>query len=338
MVVSIARRIDYPRLVVLLADGELRSGQWLARELDVSRAAVWKAVERLRALGVEVIASARRGYRLAAAIELLDASAIEREVAAGRRARLRRLELSFEVDSTNTRLVQAPPPPPNVADACVTELQHAGRGRRGRRWIAPFGASLAMSVAFTFADAPRGLSALSLAVGVAVVRALERAGAGGLALKWPNDIWLGGRKVGGILIELKAEVSGPVHVVIGVGLNVSLSAEHRNQIELTGARVAAVADACRAAPSRNVLAGAVLDELLAMLGQFAQGGFASFRRDWDGLDALEGREVQVVLADSAVSGVARGVDDDGALLVQTRAGVRRFVSGEASLRVTECAA
>ncbi|HEX3847560.1 MAG TPA: biotin--[acetyl-CoA-carboxylase] ligase [Steroidobacteraceae bacterium] len=321
--------------MVLLADGELRSGEWLARELDVSRAAVWKAVERLRAIGVDVTASARRGYRLPCAIELLDAAVIERQIAPERRAALRRMELLFEVDSTNTRLFQAPAPPPNSADACITELQHAGRGRRGRRWVAPFGGSLAMSVGFTFADAPRGLSALSLAVGVAVARALERAGARDLALKWPNDIWLGERKAGGVLIELKAEASGPVHVVIGVGLNVSLREGHRGEIERGGARVAAVADACRVAPSRNAIAGAVLDELLTMLGQFGQGGFAAFRGGWDALDALEGRAVQVVLADSAISGIARGVDEDGALLVETQAGVRRFVSGEASLRVIE---
>jgi BirA family biotin operon repressor/biotin-[acetyl-CoA-carboxylase] ligase len=335
MAVSIASRVDYPRLVVLLADGELRSGEWLARELAVSRAAVWKAVERLRTAGVEVIASARRGYRLPCAVELLDAVAIEREMAPARRAVLRRLELLFEVDSTNSRLLEAPAPPACAADACVTELQHAGRGRRGRRWTAPFGASLAMSVAFTFADAPRGLSALSLAVGVALARALERAGACDIALKWPNDIWIRERKAGGVLIELKAEVSGPVHVVIGVGLNVSLREEHRREIERSGVRVAALADACRRAPSRNAIAGAVLDELLAMLGQFAQGGFAPFRRGWEALDALEGRAVQVVLADAAIAGIARGVDEDGALRVETPDGVRRFVSGEASLRLIE---
>jgi BirA family biotin operon repressor/biotin-[acetyl-CoA-carboxylase] ligase len=177
---------------------------------------------------------------------------------------LRTLDLEFEVDSTNTRLLAAPPPPLGRAVACICELQHAGRGRRGRRWIVPFGAGIALSVAWTFSDGG-ALSALSLAVGVAVSRALVRAGAHGVTLKWPNDIWLRDRKLGGVLIELRAEASGPAHVVIGVGINIDLPAAARREIEASGVRVAAVADACTAAPSRNVVAGAILDELLSML-------------------------------------------------------------------------
>jgi BirA family biotin operon repressor/biotin-[acetyl-CoA-carboxylase] ligase len=156
-----------------------------------------------------------------------------------------------------------------------------------------------------------------------------------VTLKWPNDIWFQDRKIGGVLIELRAEASGPAHVVIGVGLNVALSAAARREIEAGGVRVAAVADACAVAPSRNLVAGALLDELLSMLGQFEREGFAAFRDAWMALDALSGRPVQVLLADTAISGTARGVDQEGALLLDTGDRVQRFVSGEASLRVIE---
>ena len=271
MAVSIASRLDHPLLLVLLADGQLRSGEWLAKELKVSRAAVWKAVERLRALGVEVQALPRRGYRLSNPVELLDARRIGAELGPERVAQLRTLDLMFEVDSTNSRLLGNAPPPLGLADACLSELQHAGRGRRGRRWIAPFGASVALSLAWTFSDGAGALAALSLGVGVAVARALERAGARGVTLKWPNDIWLRDRKLGGVLIELRAEASGPAHVVIGVGVNVDLPAAARREIEAGGVRVAAVADACAAMPSRNLVAGAILDELLSMLTIRARG-------------------------------------------------------------------
>jgi len=327
--------LDYPRLLVLLADGELRSGERLAGELAVSRTAVWKAVERLRGIGVDIEAAARRGYRLPSPIELLDVNHIQGEISAGHRSRLRTLEVLFEVDSTNSRLLAAAPPPPGRIDVCMAELQHAGRGRRGRRWLAPFGASIAMSVACTFADAPRDLSALSLTVGVAAIRALRRAGAQDLALKWPNDLWFREHKVGGILIEIKAEASGPVHAVIGIGLNVHLPIEARREIEAGGGAAAAVADACPGKPSRNVIAGAFLDELIGMLGEFQRHGFLALRQEWQGLDALLGKAVRVVLADSTVCGVSRGVDEDGALLVETEAGLQRFVSGEASLRIRE---
>jgi BirA family biotin operon repressor/biotin-[acetyl-CoA-carboxylase] ligase len=346
MAVSIAS-IDPPLLLVLLADGRLHSGERLADALEVSRAAVWKGVERLRAFGVDVEAFPRRGYRLAAPLELLDAGRIRAELRSECRARLRRLELKFEVDSTNTRLLAAAPPPPGSADACLSELQHAGRGRRGRRWIAPFGSGIALSVSWTFGDGASALAALSLAVGVAVTRALARAGARGVALKWPNDIWFLDRKIGGVLIELRAEASGPAHVVIGVGINVSLNStsrreieagreiEARREIEPAGALAAAVAEACAAPPSRNGVAGAILDELLSMLGQFEREGFAAFRDAWAALDALRGRPVRVLLADRVISGTARGVDGDGALLLDTGDGVQRFVSGEASLRAIE---
>jgi BirA family biotin operon repressor/biotin-[acetyl-CoA-carboxylase] ligase len=335
MAVSLSSRLDQPALLVLLADGRLHSGEWLAKELGVSRAAVWKGVERLRAMGVPVLALPRRGYRLPEPVEMLDRRRIDAELDPRRQAQVRSFELLFEVDSTNTRLLASPPPPPGSADICFSELQHAGRGRRGRRWIAPFGAGLAFSVAWTFGDGARTLPALSLAVGVAVSRALVRGGARGVTLKWPNDIWFEDRKIGGVLIELRAEASGPAHVVIGIGINVALPAEARREIEACGVSVAAVTDACVTAPSRNAVAGAILDELLSMLEQFEREGFAAFRDAWMALDGLSGRPARVVLADTAMVGTARGVDPDGALLLDTGDQVRRFVSGEASLSLPE---
>jgi BirA family biotin operon repressor/biotin-[acetyl-CoA-carboxylase] ligase len=322
-------------LLVLLADGRLHSGEWLAKELNVSRAAVWKGVERLRALGVGVQALPRRGYCLAAPVELLDAERIRAALRSQRAAQLRSLALLFETDSTNARLLAAAPPPPQQAVACLAELQHAGRGRRGRRWIAPFGAGIALSVAWTFRDGASALSALSLAVGVAIARALSRGGAVGVAVKWPNDIWFQDRKIGGVLIELRAESGGPAHVVIGIGLNVMLTAAARREIEAGGAGIAAVADACTGVPSRNLIAGAILDELLSMLEQFEREGFAAFRDAWAALDGLNGRPARVLLGHAVISGTARGVDQEGALLLDTGDGMRRFVSGEASLRVIE---
>jgi BirA family biotin operon repressor/biotin-[acetyl-CoA-carboxylase] ligase len=333
MVVSAARDIEHPPLLKLLADGELRSGEWLAQAMGHTRAAVWKAVERLRGLGIDVQALPRRGYRLASSIELLDAGRMSAQIDAGRKSHLRNLELLFEVDSTNTRLLSAAAPPLGSADVCISELQHAGRGRLGRRWIAPFGTGIAMSVGWSFSDMARTLPALSLGVGVAVARALGRAGAVGTALKWPNDIWFQDRKMGGVLIELRAEAQGPAHVVIGIGVNVFLPPGARQTIEASGVAVAAVEDACEVAPSRNLVAGAILDELLSMLLQFERQGFGAFRDAWVALDALNGRPAQIIVGDSVVAGVARGVDAEGALLLDSGARVQRFVSGEVSLRL-----
>jgi BirA family transcriptional regulator, biotin operon repressor / biotin---[acetyl-CoA-carboxylase] ligase len=333
MAISLTSGIEHPPLLVLLADGEVHSGEWLATELKQTRAAVWKGVERLRAIGIEVQALARRGYRLEKPVELLDARRICAQLAAQRKPHLHNLELLFEVGSTNTRLLGSAPPPAGTADVCFAELQHAGRGRLGRRWIAPFGGGIAMSLGWTCTDVVRTLPALSLGVGVAVARALTRAGAEGISLKWPNDIWFKDRKLGGVLIELRAEAGGPAHVVIGVGVNVSLPEDARREIQATGVPAAAVTDACRQPPSRNLAAGAILDELLSMLLQYDRFGFAAFRDAWTALDGLNGRPVKVAVGETAVLGIARGVDSDGALLLETSDRLQRFVSGEASLRL-----
>jgi BirA family transcriptional regulator, biotin operon repressor / biotin---[acetyl-CoA-carboxylase] ligase len=333
MAVSVPAGIEHPPLLVLLADGEVHSGEWLATELRQTRAAVWKGVERLRAMGVDVQALARRGYRLAGPVELLDAQRIRAELTGECISHLHALELLFEVDSTNTRLLKSAPPPPGMADVCVSEVQHAGRGRLGRRWISHFGGGIAMSLGWTCSDVVRTLPALSLGVGVAVSRALARAGAEGISLKWPNDIWFCDRKLGGVLIELRAEAGGPAHVVIGMGLNVSLPEEARREIESSGVAVAAVTDACKTVPSRNLVAGAILDELLSMLLQYERFGFSAFRDAWTALDGLKDRPVQVVVGGTAIFGIARGVDSDGALLLETKERMQRFVSGEASLRL-----
>jgi BirA family biotin operon repressor/biotin-[acetyl-CoA-carboxylase] ligase len=335
MAVPIPDRVAYAALIARLADGQVHSGPALVRELGASREQLKRAVQRLRALGVEIGALPRRGYRLPAPVELLDAARIVEALGREHRASIRRLEVLFEVDSTNSRLLAAPPPPAKLADVCLCEIQSAGRGRRGRLWVSPFGGSIAMSLGWTFQEGGRVKPALSLAVGVAIARALDRVGARGVRLKWPNDVWLADRKIGGVLVELKTEAGGPAQAVLGIGLNLRLSPEARRSIEAGGVRVAALSDACPAPVSRNGLVAALLEELLSMLGGFEAEGFAPFRAEWLALDALGGRAARVLGADGGTAGIARGVDGDGALLLEGGGRLHRFVSGEVSLRLGE---
>jgi BirA family biotin operon repressor/biotin-[acetyl-CoA-carboxylase] ligase len=321
--------------LTLLADGGTRSSARLARELDTGRGEITKLVRKLRAAGIDIGAAGGQGYRLPAAVELLDSARIRAGLSERMRPRIHRLDVLFDVNSTNSYLLQLTPPPLRSANVCSSELQHAGRGRRGRAWICPFGGGLALSLAWSFAGADTADPTLSLAVGVAVARALHRLGARHLRLKWPNDIWLGDRKAGGVLVELRTEAGGPAHVVIGIGLNVSLSAAERHAIESAGVRVAAVSDACPGPVSRNLLAAALLDELLSMLDEFEPSGFAPFRAEWTALDALAGRRARVLTGEGAVEGTARGVDRDGALLLEVGGQLQRHVSGEVSLRLNE---
>jgi BirA family biotin operon repressor/biotin-[acetyl-CoA-carboxylase] ligase len=320
------------RVFRALADGQFQSGEELARRLDVSRSAVWKAARALRALGATVHAVPNRGYRLAGAGEPLDAAMIREALARGARARARHIEVAWTVGSTNTVLLERPSPAPGEMEASLAEVQSAGRGRRGRTWFAPPGGAVCLSLSWTFAQMPRDVGSLSLAIGVCVLRALERLGISSLRLKWPNDILLADAKVGGILIELRAESAGPASAVIGIGLNVALGAALGAQLAAAGVAAADLSAASAARPSRNAIAAKLIESCIEGLLEFEQHGLRAFMEEWRRADALRGRTVTVSSGDERTRGLARGVDLTGALLIENPQGVRKFVTGEVSVR------
>ena len=317
-----------------LSDGDFQSGEALAAELAVTRAAVWKAVEQLRDLGVSLDASTNRGYRLAPGVSALTVERIETLLPEDVRSHIESLQVEWTLESTNTKLLDAWPPAAGFASVLLAEHQTGGRGRRGRSWVAPPGGAVCLSVSWQYAELPADLSALSLIVGLCVVNALHELGVEGVSLKWPNDLVTANGKLGGILIEMRAEAGGPVHVVIGIGLNVLLDDEARATVKAAGN----VADDVRAhrdpAPDRNAMVAGVLRRMLPALREFPRHGLKPHLSHWNACDALFGREVNVENVGQITRGVARGIDAHGALLVETPAGVHRFISGEVSVRVT----
>jgi BirA family biotin operon repressor/biotin-[acetyl-CoA-carboxylase] ligase len=318
-------------LLRLLADGKLHSGEELAARLAVSRAAVWKRLQQLEAWDLATEALPGRGYRLAAPLDLLDAEDIRKRLPRDVCARLRRLEVHESLESTSDRLLAVDDLQPGQFDACLAEFQSAGRGRRGRRWVAPFASGLCLSVGWGYRDAPAALSALSLAAGVAVLRALARLDIGGLKLKWPNDIVRADSKLGGILIDLRGEAAGPAYVVVGIGINVRLPASARERLAAEGVDAVDLA-ALGTPPARNALAAALIAELSAALDEYGARGLAAFAEEWRAADALAGRPVAVMHGGETRLGRARGVDADGALLLEVDGVSRRIVSGEVSVR------
>ncbi len=318
------------RVFQRLSDQGFQSGEALAADLAVTRAAVWKAVEQLRELGVSLDAQAHKGYRLAPGVSALNPERIAALLPADLNARLEALLVEWSLDSTNTRLLESLPPRAGAAAVVLAECQTGGRGRRGRGWVAPPGGGICFSLGWQFSEMPADLSALSLVVGICVAHALQELGISDVRLKWPNDLVTPRGKLGGILIEMRAEAGGPVHVVIGVGLNVMLDDAARASILATGN----VADDMRehGVPDRNAIVAAMLRRLLPELDSFPRHGFTPHLSDWNDCDALFDRGVRVENAGETVRGVARGVDAHGALLVETPQGVKRFISGEVSVR------
>lgn len=322
------------RVLALLADGNFASGETLAHEMRITRSAVWKLIGKLRALNIEIEAVSRQGYRLPQPVELYDSKKIQAAVSPGNADTLQAVHALLTIDSTNRFLSDAPVLPPGQASVCVAEVQTAGRGRRGRSWLAPFASGVCLSVAWQFAEAPPTLSALSLAVGVAVVRALRGFGCDTVQLKWPNDLVYQNRKLAGILIDVCGEVSGPVRIVIGLGLNLRLPAATRLALaEQQATLVADLQELLRErTPGRNELVGSVVDELINVLRLFEREGFTAFESEWRSYDSLNGAAVRVLSANETINGIARGVAHDGALLVEVNGAVQRFMSGDVSLR------
>lgn len=319
-------------LLHALADGRTHSGEELAHAFGVTRAAVWKQVAKLADFGLAVEAVPGAGYRLRHRLDLLDAGAVRAALDAGVAARLAKLEVFTEIDSTNSRLLGAPPAPGEL-DVCLAEFQTAGRGRRGRAWTAPLGSGLCLSVGWQFSGMPAGPGPLTLAVGVAVRRALERVAQITIALKWPNDLVFDERKLGGILLELAAEAHGGAHVVVGIGLNVSLPPElARSLSDWPRGAVDLKTALGRAPPPRAVLAAALVNELAALFVDYPAHGFAAYRTEWRSADFLRGRAVRLDEPGGPLFGKAVGIDADGALLVEAAGVRRRVVAGDVSVR------
>ena len=315
-----------------LANGRFHSGEALALSLGVSRSAVWKAVAALRSLGATVHAVRNRGYRLAHGCQPLDAKEVRGHLAHEAREHVARIDATWSLDSTNTTLLARPNPRSGTAEVLLAEYQRAGRGRRGRAWLAPPGGAICLSISWTFAEVPQDLGALGLVIGVCALRALREHGADAVGLKWPNDLLIGERKLGGVLIDLRAESAGPACVVIGIGLNLALGPAFLEQIAQSGTAATDLASAVRPVPARNVLAAALVSACVRGLVEFERQGLKPFIEEWHAADALRGRAVNVSAAEGVARGIARGIDLRGALMVETPQGVQRFISGDVTVR------
>lgn len=321
-----------PALLRALAPGEPISGAALGRALGISRTAIWKGIQRLVELGLEVEAKPGLGYRLAAPLELLDAARLQRALPAAANARLGRLEVLAETDSTNSRVLAAEAPPGALV-ACLAEYQSAGRGRHGRAWLAAPGRAVCLSVGGRMPAGPADFAGLPPAVGLACAEALERLGVPGVRLKWPNDLLLGEAKLGGILIELRGEAQGPATVAVGIGLNLHIGASMRAAIAAAGGLpAAALADATPGIGRHDVAAAllaAVIETLAHTPGTLGEAALSA----WAHRDALRDRAVRLETPGRAATGIARGIDATGALLLETADGtLRRVTAGEVTLR------
>lgn len=311
----------------LLADGKFHSGEDIARHFNVSRTSIWNALQHAEQLGVEIFSVQGRGYKLPQPVALLNEQSILDTI--GEKAALLQLEVHDHLPSTNSYLMQ------NISTAkhatcVVTNLQTSGRGRRGRTWHAGLGASLTFSLLWRFQCGASALSGLSLATGIALMRSLHELDITNARLKWPNDILINREKLAGILIELQGDMEGPSTAVIGIGINLNLPSDLKQQIDQPVTDLASAADM---SINPNHLLGVLLKHLTDVLTVFEQAGFTALREEWSRHHAYHEQNVRMLMPDGReIHGVVQGIAEDGSLLVTTKEGLQRFISGEISLR------
>ncbi|MCK9621914.1 MAG: bifunctional biotin--[acetyl-CoA-carboxylase] ligase/biotin operon repressor BirA [Methylobacter sp.] len=317
------------KILSLLADGEFHSGTELADALGISRSAIWKQLSGLAELGLQHSAVSGKGYRLDNPLELLDVSKINEVVTDQAGALISSFEIHDQIDSTNRYLVERSQNNGLSGSVCFAEYQTAGKGRRGRQWVSPYGSNIYLSILWRFQQGPAAISGLSLAIGVAVIRALKQHQISDIGLKWPNDIYSQGKKLGGILVEVSGETDGPCSAVIGLGLNLFLPETQAEGITQAWTDLSKITGQSQL--SRNQLAGILLNHLLPVIAEYESAGIQAYLDEWRSYDCLSGKTATLFIGQQQFEGIVQGIDDNGMLLIKRSDGnVQTFASGEVS--------
>ncbi|EEX30727.1 MULTISPECIES: bifunctional biotin--[acetyl-CoA-carboxylase] ligase/biotin operon repressor BirA [Vibrio] len=304
-----------------LSQGGFHSGEELGDRLGVSRAAISKHIKGIQEWGVDVFRVQGKGYQLAKPMQLLDKEILQNSLT-------NRIELIPIIDSTNQYLLDRVDSLES-GSVCLAEYQAQGRGRRGREWVSPFGSNLYLSMFWRLDAGMAAAMGLSLVVGVAIVEALEEMGLTGVKLKWPNDLYYQDKKLAGILVEMSGQAGAAANLVIGMGLNLMMS-EATEGITQPWASLDDVADNQQI--DRNQLAITMITTLHKALDDYELYGMAGFVERWNRLDNFINRPVKLLMGPREIAGIARGINEQGAVILETESGLETFIGGEISLR------
>ena len=312
------------RLIKILADGQFHSGENLGKVVGVTRSAIANHMKNLLKLGVDVFSVKGRGYKLSSPLNMLDENLI---LSLSKTLHKGELHVANIIASTNdyvkTRL-------PDVAQgfSCTAEAQTKGRGRRGRTWISPYGASVYLSMGWRFSGGYQSMAGLSLLVGIAINRCLQKMKINDAKLKWPNDVYVQGKKLSGILIEVEGQVGADTFAVIGIGINVCLPQD----LEGIDQPFIDLQTVCAQTIDRNLLIARVIDQLREMLLEFEQHGLKPFMQEWQSADLFYDKPIKLIAGNNQITGISKGINDTGALMLETNGHITAHYGGEISVR------
>ncbi len=325
-------------ILTILADGEFHSGQSIADELGISRSAVWKLIKKIQTWQVEVYSVTGKGYKIPNGLELIDEQFLQTELQQ-KNSLIKQVEVLTSIDSTAEHLAREWKTQSNektsdwsdssYARVCVAEHQTAGRGRKGRTWVSPFGANLYFSIGFQLPLGLTALGGLSLAVGMGLCQTLNCFSNKPIKIKWPNDLLVNQHKMAGILVEASGDTNDTSFLNIGVGLNWDMQTKQAETIEQDWANLKPLLSKRL---SRSQVMLAILCDLDKTIQSYLQHGFSFFMPNWPELSAFYQQSVVLDVPNKKIQGIEIGVEQNGALKLQTKQGVEVFHSGEVSLR------
>ena len=314
----------------ILQDGEFHMKKSFGAGLAISSDQIDEVLHELQASGLVLISPEGLGYRLSDSVELLSRTAIFDYLSTVDPRPNCRLKILSVVDSTNRYAREQAANHASSGLVVLAEKQTAGRGRRGKVWVSPLASNIYMSVVWDFSGAGDTLKGLSLAIGVAVRRALLKLGVADIKLKWPNDIFVNGKKLGGILLEMIGDPSAECSVIVGIGINVLMSESSAEAIDQDWTDLQ---KASSVTISRNELVACLITETFEVLGNFQRTGFSVYRAEWQSADLLKNQSGTISKDRESVSGIVLGVDNSGSLRMRLSDGEeQRFIGGELSLR------
>jgi len=316
-------------LLKILEDGKYHSGTDLGNQFGVSRAAIGKSIKKIEQnFGLSIFGVKGKGYRLSNKLDLLDENVIRSSLNKQTLTQLSQLEVYFDIDSTNHYLNTKSLEGSLSGHVVLAEQQSSGQGRRGKLWVSPFGCNVYLSVLWRFQFGPAQLGCLSLFIAVAVVRVLQQLGVEDAGVKWPNDIYWQNKKLAGILLEVRGEASGPSAVVVGVGLNIAMPNEHNNEISQEWVNLESI---LQTKVDRSQFTALLINSLFDVLNNAVENQ-QSLLNEWQSMDILKNKDIEVLFADKTIQGKALGITKEGALRVLQGNKETICHSGDVSIR------
>ncbi|MFK7795057.1 MAG: biotin--[acetyl-CoA-carboxylase] ligase [Gammaproteobacteria bacterium] len=324
--------LHFTEVLTLLDNNRYCSGEALAKRFNVTRATIHNCIVKIESLGISVERVRGLGYRLTQPVDLLNQAEIQSILSESVANKLANIQCLEEIDSTNRYATGLALPQAGEFSLVLAEMQTAGRGRRGRQWVSPYAANVYLSIVWPLQRPLHESGMLSAMLAISMLTALEELGVSGLNLKWPNDIYSHNKKLAGLLIECAGEISGGCKMIIGMGVNVFMSQFKKVDIDQQWTDMFSHTQDWQY--SRNHIAAMLINKAVVALSQFEDNAFDDLAGAWSQWDIMKDKAVELHSAQSIQTGVARGIDNDGCLLLETPNGIEKISAGDVSLRMS----